>query len=76
MIKKNVKMSSFFYLEIWWWHVPVPHLVVRVRGSLVEGALQLLGETLCVLTTLVLGHTEQDSGGIRGCGEEKNQNQN
>ena len=41
--------------------LPSPHALL---ASLVQGALQLLAEPLGVLAPLVLGHAEQDRGGV------------
>ena len=54
------------YLKVSRCHVtslPSPHALL---ASLVQGALQLLTEPLGVLAPLVLGHAEQDCGGIGG----------
>ena len=56
-------VAAVSYLQIWGRHpVPIPHF----RVPLVEGALELLGKSLGIFSSLVLGHSEQHGGRISG----------
>lgn len=47
--------------------VTVPHLVLQI--SLIQRAFQLLGKSLGVISSFVLGHAEQHSSCICSCNE-------